>query len=98
MRRAKLGIICPNFLLDYKVATHILAKCLKTRKIFEGAKAGPVCLSGRSRSLFRCARLFRGLHKCIGELVDVFIHNERGHRVIQRVLERFRSSFTGNTA
>ena len=48
--------------------------------------------------LFRCGRFVRGLQKCIGEIVDVLIHDERGHRVIQRLLKGCRSSFAGSTA
>jgi hypothetical protein len=45
-----------------------------------------------SERAVRWGRLFRGLHECIGEIVDVLIHDERGHRSIQPLLERFRSS------
>src|SRR5271165_2239736 len=45
------------------------------------------------RKLFCGLRLFRGLHECISEIVYIFIHDESGDRIIQRLLKRCRSGF-----
>jgi hypothetical protein len=45
----------------------------------------------RCSRLFVRLRLLRGLHECVSEIVYVFIHDERGDRIIQRLLKRGRS-------
>src|SRR5271165_483421 len=45
------------------------------------------------RKLFCGLRLFRGLRECISEIVYIFIHDESGYRIIQRLLKRRRSAF-----
>src|SRR5271169_3698814 len=50
------------------------------------------------RKLFCGLRLFRGLHECISEIVYIFIHDESGDRIVQRLLKCRRSSLAVNTA
>ena len=56
------------------------------------------CLPGAK--LFVALRLFRGLHERIGEIIDIFIHDKRRYRVVERLLKRGWSGFavdaTGN--
>ena len=45
------------------------------------------------RKLFCSLGLFRALHECISEIVYIFIHDESGDRIIQRLLKRRGSGF-----
>jgi hypothetical protein len=42
----------------------------------------------RSAASVGSSRLFRSLHQCIGEIVDVSIHNQLGYTIIERLSNR----------